>query len=297
MISHLQLENIKTLSDSVTLQQDINGFQFIVVQHNKVNAAFSLHGGHLIHFQPTGQAPVIWVSKTALYNEQKAIRGGVPICWPWFGAAGVELGEGLPSHGFARVSKWSVENISESDAGVELSLTLTDSAETLKQWPYAFNLTLKATLTDTLNLQLITENKSDKPFYYRSALHTYLNVGDINSCLVTGLNNQYKNALNEGAIEQGNGSKQFTGPVDSVYDKAPADIIIKDTTLIRTLTVSNNGNDSDVVWSPGKEGAIAFADMPDDGYKTMLCVESTITHQQGVTVAPGETHILSTNIA
>ncbi len=111
MISHLSLKTIKTVSPSVTLKTDTNNFEFLVIEHEKLSAAFTLHGGHLVHFQPTNQPAIIWLSKTALFTESKAIRGGVPICWPWFGAADPSLGKNLPSHGFARTSKWSLGNI------------------------------------------------------------------------------------------------------------------------------------------------------------------------------------------
>ena len=102
-----------TLSKSVSLQCDSSGFEFLIIEHSKFNAAFALHGAHLLHFQLKEQEPIIWLSKTAVYSEQKAIRGGVPICWPWFGAADKSLGDNLPAHGFARTSKWSIKNINE----------------------------------------------------------------------------------------------------------------------------------------------------------------------------------------
>lgn len=296
MISHLSLTKTATLSDSISLQTNDAGFEFLVIQHDKLNATFSLHGGHLIHFQVKNQAPVIWLSKTAIFNPSKAIRGGVPICWPWFGAADASLGDNLPSHGFARTSKWSVGEITESDAGVELELKLTDNTETLKIWPYAFELTLKATLSDTLNLQLITQNKGSTPFTYRSALHTYLNIGTPASVNVSGLNEQFYNSLNQGALETGDTTLLIDRAIDCIYKKSASNIVLSDSELQRTLTITNKGNDSEVLWSPWIEGAKAFADMPDDGYQTMLCIESTITDKAGQTVGIGQKHTISTLI-
>ncbi|MCP5076806.1 MAG: D-hexose-6-phosphate mutarotase [Psychromonas sp.] len=296
MISHLSLKTIKTVSPSVTLKADANNFEFLVIEHEKLSAAFTLHGGHLVHFQPTNQPAIIWLSKTALFTESKAIRGGVPICWPWFGAADPSLGENLPSHGFARTSKWSLGNIEESDSGVELELKLYSSEETLKLWPYQFELTLKASLTDQLKLELVTENKSDQALTYRSALHTYLNISTPQSVKVSGLNEQFYNSLNNRVLETGDTTLLINQAIDSIYRKASGAILLNDEQFNRKLSICNTGNDSEVLWSPWTEGAKAFADMPDDGYQTMLCIESTITDKSGQQVASGETHSLTTLI-
>ncbi|WP_022940431.1 D-hexose-6-phosphate mutarotase [Psychromonas hadalis] len=296
MISHLSFNTLKLLSPSVSLKANNEGFEFLVIEHKQLNAVFSLHGGHLIHFQPTQQQPIIWLSKTAIFDDKKAIRGGVPICWPWFGAASPELGEGLPSHGFARTSKWSIGQITESDLGIELELKLYSSKETLKLWPYPFELTLKATLNKHLKLELITENKGDTPFTYRSALHTYLNISTPDAITVSGLNEQFYNSLNKGQLETGGQTLLIDQAIDSIYKKSNCDILLEDKQLQRTLTITNKGNDSEVLWSPWIAGAKAFADMPDDGYQTMLCIESTITEKTGQAVQAGKKHTLSTLI-
>ena len=297
MISHLSLQKKDSLSNSVSLQADTNGFEFLVIEHEKFDAAFTLHGAHLLHFQLKEQAPIIWLSKTAIFNEQKAIRGGVPICWPWFGAAGVSLGENSPAHGFARTSKWSVKKIEELTDGVELQLSLTDSEETRKIWPYQFEVVLKATLTDTVKLELISHNTGQQTFSYSAALHTYLNISSPKSCHISGLSKQYADKLNAGQLETGDGSLQINGPIDSIYQKAADAVVLTDKGYKRQLTVTNTGNDSEVVWNPWIAGAQAFADMPDDGYQTMLCIESAITRPDGEDVAAGQTHTLTTIIS
>jgi len=296
MISHLSLQKKSTLSHSVTLQNDENDFEFIVIEHENFDAAFSLHGAHLLHFQLKNQAPIIWLSKTALFNKNKAIRGGVPICWPWFGPAGKSLGDNLPGHGFARTNKWSVKNITELTNGVEIEFLLTDSEETRKLWPHSFELVLKATLTDTVKLALNSKNTGNEPFFYRAALHSYLAISSPETCEVTGLNTRYVDMLNKGKAELSDGSLTITKPVDAIYQKAPSAISIADSTYNRTLTITDTGNDSEVVWNPWVSGAKGFVDMPDDGYQTMLCVESAITDQSGETIAAGQSHTLTTTI-
>jgi glucose-6-phosphate 1-epimerase len=296
MISHLSLTTIKSLSASVSLQKDANGFEFLIIEHHKLSAAFALHGGHLVHFQLVDQAPIIWLSKTAIFNNQKAIRGGVPVCWPWFGAADPALGENLPAHGFARTSKWALGDISESTEGVVVELKLHSSEVTLALWPFQFELTLKATLSDTLKLELITENKSATSLTYRSALHTYLNISAPENVSVSGLNERFYNSLKGKVLEMGDTTLLIDQAIDSIYNKANDQILLEDKKLQRTLSISNTGNDSEVLWTPWIEGAQAFADMPDDGYQTMLCIESTITDAHGQQIEAGEKHTLSTYI-
>ena len=295
MISHLQLTTIKTLSHSSSLKEDETGFQFIEINHPHFDAAFSLHGGHLIHFQPNGKPAIIWTSKTAIYNNEKAIRGGVPICWPWFGAAGDKLGSGLPAHGIVRTSdNWLLGEINESTQGVELNLHLNSTPETKAIWPFDFNLTLRVTLSNSIKLELITENTGDLPFTYRAALHSYLNISDVTNVNISGLSHSSYNGLTQ-QRDNTNGHLIIDQAIDSIYDKAPQKIILKDSGFNHELSIENVGNDSEVLWSPWIEGAKAFADMPDDGFKTMFCIESGITDIEGVTVQPKAKHILSTH--
>lgn len=296
MISHLSLQKKTTLSHSVSLQTDKTGFEFIIVAHPKLDAAFALQGAHLLHFQLKEQAPTIWLSKTACFNEQTAIRGGVPICWPWFGAADQSLGDKLPAHGFARTSKWSIKSINELAEGVEIEFLLQDSEQTRKIWPYPFELTLKARLTDTLQLRLISKNTGKKAFCYTAALHTYFNISSPNACHIAGLGYQYADKLKASQVQTSDGSLQINGPIDSIYHSAPDLVVLCDNQLQRQLTISNSGNDSDVVWTPWVEGARAFKDMPDCGYQTMLCIESAITHSPGVIIKPGDSDCLSSEI-
>ena len=295
MIKHLELSPVSKISNSVSIEADSTGYQFLTVNHPKLNAIFALHGGHLIHFQPAGKEPIIWVSKTAIYNDEKAIRGGVPICWPWFGPADKSLGENLPSHGFARTRKWVVENISENDQGVELDLVLRSSPETKAIWNQDFELVLNVQLTSQATLKLITKNTGETPFYYTAALHSYFNISSPQASSVSGLNNASFISLS-GSHEAKEGPLKIDQPIDSVYQKAPGRVTLTDQGYQRCLQIINEGNTSEVLWTPWIEGARAFADMPDDGYLTMLCIESAITAPHGVTVPAQGEHLLSTQI-
>lgn len=296
MISHLSLTKVETISPSISLQNDCNGFEFIIIEHEKLSAALTLHGAHLIHFQKKQEPAIIWLSKTAIFDSKKAIRGGVPVCWPWFGPADSHLGENLPAHGIARTSKWDLINTQESSDGVVIELQLKSTEASLKIWPHDFELTLVITLNNECKLALTTENKGNKPFTYGGALHTYLNISSPESVNITGLNQQFTNSLNNKCPEIGDTTLLIDKAIDSIYKKSNVDIHLKDAQFQRDLTICNTGNNAEVLWSPWIEGAEAFADMPDNGYQTMFCIESAITGLAGQQVANGEKHTLTTLI-
>jgi glucose-6-phosphate 1-epimerase len=296
MISHLRLNTTKTLSQHVSMQVDDNGFEFIVLNHPNFDAAFSLHGAHLVHFQAKQHAPLIYLSKTALFNSSKAIRGGVPVCWPWFGNTTFSKSNNLPGHGFARISQWTVSNLNETDKGIDISFSLTSTPSTKTMWDHDFELTLTASLSDHVELTLATKNSGDASFTYAGALHTYLNIADIEHCKVEGLANTYSDSLDNKQIKTDTQPLLINKPIDSIYALNTGNIIVEDINNQREIVVRNQGNDTVVVWNPWIEGAKAFADMPDDGYKTMLCIEAAITSETGVVVEPGQSHTLKTII-
>ncbi|MBB1273014.1 D-hexose-6-phosphate mutarotase [Psychromonas sp. SR45-3] len=296
MISHLRLNTTKTLSEQISLQVDSKGFEFIIINHPKFDAAFTLHGAHLIHFQVKQQAPLIYLSKTALFDDKKAIRGGVPVCWPWFGNTEESLSKKLPGHGFARISKWEMSIVSETSEGIDLAFTLSANGTTKAIWDHDFTLTLKASLSDHVELSLITENTGTETFKYGGALHSYLCVADITQSSIEGLAATYTDSLDSGKQKTAEAVLTVNEPIDTIYSVNNGDVTINDLQNQRKITVNNTGNDSVVVWNPWISGSIAFADMPDDGYQTMMCIESAITSKQGVLVVPGESHTLKTVI-
>lgn len=296
MISHLRLKTTKTLSPTITIQTDDNGFEFVVISHQNFDAAFSLHGAHLVHFQIKHQAPLIYLSKTTAYNHHKAIRGGVPICWPWFGNTAESKSKNLPSHGFARINEWAISAINETEQGIDIEFSFNATPETKAIWNHDFSLTYKASLSDKIELALITENTGKESFTYGGALHTYLNVANSGDCSVTGLAHSYKDSLDEGKRKNTDQILNINGSIDSIYDANKQEIVVNDSNNQRKISVNNEGNDSVVVWNPWIEIAKAFTDMPDDGYKTMLCIESAITSKQGILVEPGRKHTLKTVI-
>ncbi|PKE28788.1 D-hexose-6-phosphate mutarotase [Rahnella sp. AA] len=257
-------------------QRQIDELPVIVVSHPKVKAAVALQGAHLLSWQPAGEAPVLWMSSASAFKDGVAIRGGIPICWPWFGPAG------KPSHGFARNFPWALTDHTESNEGVILTLTLKSSPESLELWPHEFVLTARFTLGETCHIEL----ESTGDFKANSALHTYFNIGDIADVTVKGLGAHFIDKVDGAKVKEEGGDLTFTGQTDRIYTQPQAVSEIVDPVLKRTLVVAHENNADVVAWNPGSALSVSMADMPDDGYKTMVCVETAqVSHQHTSTHA------------
>ncbi len=286
------LPTLTVLSDNVTIVEH-EGVKLVRVIHDKANAAISLFGGHVVSFQPQGQQDLIWMSQQAKFDGKTALRGGIPVCWPWFGRIAA------PAHGFARSSEWQLVEHRESEAGVIVSLGLKPNEETLAVWPHQFDARLNVEIGDQLKVTLDVKNTDSQPWTFSGALHTYLNVGDIHNTTTTGMGAEYIDSLQGGKICKGGSELVLTDTIDRVYTQPEAQIFVADKNLDRTLTVENHGHNSAVLWNPWAEGATAMGDMQDDGYLTMMCVESTLhapSLEAGKTLQPGESHQLITVI-
>ncbi|HHX8301553.1 TPA: D-hexose-6-phosphate mutarotase [Vibrio diabolicus] len=287
------LPALTVLSDNVTVVE-IDQVKVVRVIHEKATAGISLHGGHVVSFTPAGHEDLIWMSEKAIFDGKKALRGGIPVCWPWFGRIAA------PAHGFARTAEWELVEHRENDNGVIVELALFPTEEIHDIWPHMFDARLVVEVGDELKVTLKVMNIDDEAWTFSGALHTYLNVGDIKQAQTTGMGAEYIDSLKADAVCQGGDVLQLTDTIDRVYTQPEAKILVKDPELNRTLSVENHGHNSAVLWNPWAEGAQGMADMADDGYQTMLCVESTVhapSIEQGKTLQPGETHKLVTVIS
>ncbi|AWV46887.1 D-hexose-6-phosphate mutarotase [Hafnia alvei] len=244
-------------------QRQIDELPVVVVNHPKVRAAVTLQGAHLLTWQPSGEKPVLWLSSETAFKNGVAIRGGIPICWPWFGPAG------QPAHGFARNLPWTLTAHDEDESGVILTFTLEQSAESKKHWPHDFCLIARFKLGEVCELEL----ESHGEYEYTAALHTYFNIGDITQIDVSGLGSPYIDKVNPGTGEQ-QGNLTFATRTDRIYTKPEPFSVITDKALQRVIEVHHHNNTDVVAWNPWSELSVSMADMPNDGYKTMVCVET-----------------------
>lgn len=252
----------------VLSQRQLDELDVIVVDHPQVKASFTLQGAHLLSWKPAGEEEVLWLSGNTPFKNGVALRGGVPVCWPWFGPAEQK---GLPSHGFARNLPWTLKAHNEDDNGVVLTFELQSSDATRQYWAHDFTLYARYKLGKTCEIELEAHGE----FETTSALHTYFNVGDISAVKVSGLGDRYIDKVNdaqEGVLADG--VQTFPDRTDRVYINPEACSVIHDTALNRSIEVIHHHHCNVVGWNPGPALSVSMGDMPDDGYKTFVCVET-----------------------
>lgn len=266
----------------------INGFEYIEVKNKAAEAKVALQGAHLFHYERAGEEPILWLSEASDFELGKAIRGGVPVCWPWFGFNEDKL---LPQHGFARTSLWEFVGSDEVDAETTvLTLRLTHDEKTFQIWNYKFLLELKITISDKLSMELKTTNLDDKSFKISQALHTYFSVSHISDVAIKGLDKKpYLDALTW-KKELQDGDITFNQEVDRVYQEVDGEIVLGDKN--RTIHIKNSGSSSVVVWNPWIEKTLRMSGMKPNAYENMLCIESANAFEDARVLQPREVHIL-----
>ncbi|MDD3883961.1 MAG: D-hexose-6-phosphate mutarotase [Gallionella sp.] len=278
----------------LSFNEDASGLIIAMIENSSAKAALCLQGGHLMTWQPVDQSvPVVWLSRDAKVAAGKSIRGGAPVCWPWFGAHASE--SSFPGHGFARTVPWRLlETGVEPGGATRLRLRLENSEKTLAQWPHACQLDLNIYVGETLRMELVTENTGSEAFVIGEALHTYFQIGDIGAVRVSGLEGcEYWDKVGGSNLRRQTGSIAFAEETDRVYINTAAECVIEDERLKRRIHVSKSGSQSTVVWTPWVEKAEKMGDMGQpDGWREMVCVESANALENLVTVAPGTCHSL-----
>jgi len=280
------------LPGRVIFKEGPGGLSFVELANNQGNAVIALQGGQLISWVPRDGQEVIWLSREAEFLPGKAIRGGVPICWPWFGTHPRQ--SSFPAHGFARTSPWQViaaQATSEEDTLLILQLEQKGAAG--QYWPYSSELVSHITLSEALKIKLITRNTGVMPITVSEALHTYFHVGDVRKIAIGGLGDcEYLDKADGCKRKRQTGPVMFSGEVDRVYLDTVSDCLIDDPDLNRRIRIIKRGSRSTVVWNPWSEKAAKMGDLGGDGYLTMVCVESANAADNQLSIASGEEHHL-----
>ncbi len=253
-------------------------------------------GAHVLRWRPRGE-DVLFVSPQTSLVPGVPIRGGVPIVFPWFGEDPAGLGR--PAHGFARRMPWRLLLWDEDHAAntARAMLELADGEATQALWPHRFRSVLDVTFGDELEMSLSVENCGDEPFSYEALLHTYLRVGDVRRCSLSGLEDAWctDKAAGGALAKEGTGPMRFVGECDRVFCGNDAVCTVTDPRLLRTLSVLKEGARSTVVWNPGEAKAMGMADL-GASWPEFLCVESGNVGDDAVRLLPGETHTMRVRI-
>lgn len=252
-------------------------------------------GAQVMSWQPAGGAPVVWASREAVYRPGVPMRGGVPVCLPWFGPRADGVG---PAHGFARTRDWALTDVGEADDAVNLAFQLDEDGASEPWWPSPLRARLGVSVGSRLGLALEVTNTGSRTFVVEAALHTYLAVGDVRHVRVRGLEASGYVDKAAGTVRRtASGAElRLTGETDRVYDQ-PGTVTVADPVAGRTLVVESTHSTHAVVWNPWAERAAALADLADDEWPSMLCVESAVGLGGGVVLEPGEALTLGAAIA
>ncbi|MFA5241358.1 MAG: D-hexose-6-phosphate mutarotase [Sulfuricella sp.] len=276
----------------VTFKEGPGGLTVAEVANALAESTIALQGAHVMTFTPRGQEPVVWLSKFAKFAPGKSIRGGVPICWPWFGPHATDAT--LPGHGFARTVMWDVlETRATPEGATFLRFGLVETDATRAQWPHASTVQLEVTVGAALRVELVTRNTGKEPFVLGEALHTYFHISDVAKMKITGLEGcDYLDKVGGTARKTQQGAIVIESEVDRVYLNTSADCLIEDSGLKRRIRVAGQNARSAVVWNPWVEKADKMGDFGPEGHRGMVCVETANAVENLVTVKPGEEHRL-----
>ena len=281
----------------VTFSRLESGLEIVSVTNKFASAKITTNGAHIFEYAPTGEKNLLWVSKKAFMEPGKPIRGGVPVCWPWFGSSAKE---GWPGHGFVRKEQWEIAEIAELPSGATKLIFKIDSD--MKQYEMAefpFTVFMIFTVGKELEMTLVMINKGKEPVKIGCALHTYFAISDIRKVAVSGLDQNTYVDYREGSdrkelVQQGD--ILINDEIDNVYFPASGTTEIVDPGWGRIITVEKSGSDSTVVWNPWVEKAKTMADYAPEEYTEMICVECANAKCDPRILLPGVPHQITQKI-
>ncbi len=293
-VSDLQRFNEQfAIADQVQFISGKNGMPMVCARNHLGRASIALQGAHVLDFQAATEQPLIWMSRDATFSEGKSLRGGIPVCWPWFGSH--ESDAAMPSHGYVRTSLWrpvATASLNDGSNCVTMELDYTEAMHRFCAHP--LRVQLHVTVGSSLSLTLETSNLGKTPFKLSEALHTYFLVGDIRQARIEGLDGcSYLDKVDHYRRKEQAGALTITSETDRIYLDTNGQCSIVDPMMGRNIDVTSEGSASTVVWNPWIGQAAKMGDLGKDGYLTMLCVETANVAGNAITIAAGATHRLS----
>ena len=253
------------------------------------NVEIYLHGAQITSWQPSGQEEVLFLSSQSRFEDGKAIRGGIPICFPWFRAKSDN--PKAPAHGFVRTKAWQLESIAQQAGEVAATLTTESDESTRLWWPHDFHATLCITVGAALKLELVVANTGETVFQFEAALHTYNRIADAANITIHGLDQtNYLDNRDNNASKLQSGNFRFTRDTDNAYLNTQSPVEILDPVLHRRIRLEKQGSLTTVVWNPWQEDAAKLADLGDTEWTQFACVEAANILSNAVTLHPDEEH-------
>jgi glucose-6-phosphate 1-epimerase len=284
--------------EGIAVEVGNGGLTKIVVRNSSCHGEVYLQGAHVTEWRPNLADPVLFVSSRSAWEKGKAIRGGIPLCFPWFGPpTPPQTGD---QHGFARNLEWTLAAVRNGSGKTATSLVfeLESDDYTRSIWPFDFQATYTVTFGRTLGLAFEVTNTSDVAFTISEALHTYFAVGDVRLVRVEGLADVEYLSKVEGnvRVRQAPGPITLTGETDRVYVNTPGEVRVVDPTLGRVLINSKHDSNTTVVWNPWEVKSVSGTGLSPSEWLRMLCIETANSHENSVKLAPGHKHAMHCSI-
>jgi glucose-6-phosphate 1-epimerase len=250
-----------------------------------------LHGAHVTSWVPWAGAEVLFLSSRSQWQDGRAIRGGVPVCFPWFANRADD--PGAPAHGFVRTKAWRLESVAHDAGAVTVTLATKSDESTKKWWPGDFRLAYHATFGPELTLELAVTNTGAAPLRFEEALHSYLRVGHIDRVRLQGLDGvHYLDKTDANRDKLQSGTVAVIAETDRVFLNTRQTVRVEDEGLDRRLVVAKENSLTTVVWNPWAQKAKAMSDLGDAEWAQMVCVETCNVAAFAALVAPGQQHCM-----
>jgi glucose-6-phosphate 1-epimerase len=281
------------IAGKLNFRENLLGLIVADVNNDHASASIALYGAQILSWTLRNAQPVIWMSKAAKYVPGKSLRGGVPICWPWFGPHPTNLA--CPAHGVARTALWDlVETRSLPNGATRLVLSLKQPNST-PCWVHPTTVEYRVDVGAALEIELVSANRGPSMVTIGQALHTYFSVGNIRQICIRGLEDCiYVDKIDGDARKKQMGAIVVSAETDRIYLGANADCIIEDPVMRRRIRIEKSGSRSFVVWNPWIDKSAKLGDMGEDGYLNMICVETTNADEDVIALAPGQEYRLWT---
>jgi glucose-6-phosphate 1-epimerase len=284
------------ISNVATVVDGKGGLPKVRIASPAVAGEMYLHGAHVTSWKPGGENEVLYLSPRSLWQDGTAIRGGVPVCFPWFGDKAGD--PQAPAHGFVRTKSWHLDSIERDGDTVSVSMFTDSSKSTQKWWPPDFRLLHRATFGAELLLELIVTNTGSAPLRFEEALHAYYKVGDATKTSISGLDHtQYLDKTDSFREKTQSGDVLIRAETDRVYLDTEKPLRMVDGVLHRRIVVSKENSRTTVIWNPFPEKAAGLKDLGQDQWKSMLCIEVTNVGEYAVELAPGEQHRMAARVS
>jgi glucose-6-phosphate 1-epimerase len=281
----------------------------ITVKNEAASATIFLQGAQLAEYKRVGERPLLWLSDECDFKAGASLRGGIPICWPWFGeldknpeSVKSQINQGLvdtatPAHGFVRDQLWDVEAVELVDSETT-KVTLNLDLQPSEIWPYAASLRLVATVGVELDVKLSVHNSGSELFNFTSAFHTYLNLSTVNACEVSGLEGKdYFDTLKNWSVRSSSSPIAIDQELDQVYSNVAVPVMLKDPQFGRSVTVTPTNAPDLVVWNPWVEKSKRLSHFDDQAYKQMICLETACLLDNAVSLSAGESVTMGLNLS